>query len=228
MKDWKESKMIQASKIARLGIQAAASLAFMLFLSACNQSLTMEAKTDVPTPLAVKLPINIGVHYDENFRNYTYEENSEDRQNWSIKSGTSQVDLFDRVLPSMFQDISYIEDISGTLLTNVDGVLVPEVEDMQFALPRETKSDLYEVWIKYKVSLLDKNGDLVADWPVTGYGKSSTEFLKSRDKGMQAAINSAFRDAGARFALSFSRIPPVRQWLAANPAVCESGTTDIC
>ena len=82
--------------------------------------------------------------------------------------------------------------------------------------------------IEYKVSLLDKNGDLVADWPVTGYGKSSTEFLKSRDKGMQAAINSAFRDAGARFALSFSRIPPVRQWLAANPAVCESGTTDIC
>ncbi|NKB39270.1 MAG: hypothetical protein GKR93_19235 [Gammaproteobacteria bacterium] len=194
------------------------SLAFLLSLSACNQSLTMEAKTDVPTPLAVKLPLSIGVHYDENFRNYTYEENSEDRQNWAIKSGTSQVDLFERVLPSMFQDISHIEDISGTLITDVDGVIVPEVEEMQFALPNETKSDLYEVWIKYKVKLLDKNGDLVADWPVTGYGKSSTEFLKSRDKGLQAAINSAFRDAGARFALTFSKIP----------AVCQSGATGIC
>ena len=220
--------MKQLSKLYFEQNRLVLGLAFLLFLSACNQSLTMEAKTDVPTPLAVKLPLNIGVHYDENFRNYTYEENSEDRQNWAIKSGSSQVELFERVLPSMFQDISYIEDISGTLITDVDGVIVPEVEEMQFALPRETKSDLYEVWIKYKVKLLDKNGDLVADWPVTGYGKSSTEFLKSRDKGLQAAINSAFRDAGARFALTFSKIPPVRQWLAANPAVCESGTNNIC
>ncbi len=220
--------MKQLSKSSFQQARVILSLAFILFFSACNQSLTMEAKTDVPTPLAVKLPLNIGVHYDENFRNYTYEENSEDRQNWAIKSGDSQVELFERVLPSMFQNISYIEDISGTLLTNVDGVIVPEVEEMQFALPRETKSDLYEVWIKYKLRLLDKNGDLVADWPVTGYGKSSTEFLKSRDKGLQAAINSAFRDAGARFALSFTKIPPVRQWLAANPTVCQSGVVNIC
>ncbi len=75
-------------------------------LSACDQSLTMEAKTDVPTPLAIKLPLNMGVYYDDTFRNYVYEENSEDRPNWTIKSGTSQVELFDRVLPSMFQNIS--------------------------------------------------------------------------------------------------------------------------
>ncbi len=203
-------------------------LIFFLSLMACNKSLTMEAKTDVPIPLAVKLPLSMGVYYDDTFRNYIYEENSEDRPNWTIKSGTSQVELFDRVLPSMFQDISYIENIQGPHGSNVDGILTPEVEEMQFALPRETRSDLYEVWIKYKVKLFDPQGNLVADWPVTGYGKSSIEFLKSRDKGLQSAINSAFRDAGAKFALNFVRIPPVRQWLADNPEVCNSKTTDIC
>ncbi len=203
-------------------------VASLFSLSACDQSLTMEAKTDVPTPLAIKLPLNMGVYYDDAFRNYVYEENSEDRPNWTIKSGTSQVELFDRVLPSMFQNISYIENIQGNLGTNVDGILAPEVEEMQFALPRETKSDLYEVWIKYKIKLLSPNGDLVADWPVTGYGKSSIEFLKSRDKGLQSAINSAFRDAGAKFALNFVRIPPIRQWLADIPEICNSNVTDIC
>ena len=203
-------------------------VASLFSLSACDQSLTMEAKTDVPTPLAIKLPLNIGVYYDDAFRNYVYEENSEDRPNWTIKSGTSQVELFDRVLPSMFQNISYIENIQGNLGTNVDGILAPEVEEMQFALPRETKSDLYEVWIKYKIKLLSPNGDLVADWPVTGYGKSSIEFLKSRDKGLQSAINSAFRDAGAKFALNFIKVPPIRQWLSDIPEICNSNVTDIC
>jgi hypothetical protein len=198
----------------------------LFILSGCDQSLTMEAETDVPIPLAISLPLNMGVYYDDNFRNYIYEEDSEDRPKWAIKSGSSQVELFGRILPSMFQDISYVENTSGA--QGVDGILIPEVEEMQFALPRETKSDLYEVWIKYKVKLLDSKGEPVAEWPVTGYGKSSIEFLKSRDKGMQAAINSAFRDAGAKLSLTFTKIPPIREWLADNPQVCNSKVTDIC
>ena len=60
--------------------------------------------------------------------------------------------------------------------------------------------------------------------PVT----SSTEFMKSRDKGMQTAINSAFRDAGAKMALNFSKVPPIRDWLAENSAVCATTGNDIC
>lgn len=197
-------------------------------LSGCNQSLTLEVKTDVPTPLATRLPLNIGIYYDEEFRNYIYEENSEDRPNWVIKSGTSQVELFDRVLPSMFDNVSYLESIPGKTEGGVDAILTPEVEEMQFALPRETKTDLYEVWIKYKVKLFDPEGEIIAAWPVIGYGKSSIEFLKSRDKGMQAALNSAFRDVGAKFALNFIKVPPIREWLKDNPVTCSSKITDLC
>lgn len=202
------------------------TIAFLL--PGCEQSLTMETKTDVPIPLMTKLPLKMGVYYDDKFRNYTYEENSEDRPNWAIKSGNSQVELFDQVLPSMFQDVSHVDSISGGSDSTIDGIVAPEVEEMQFSLPNETKSDLYEVWIKYKVKLLNPNGDVVADWPVTGYGKSSTEFLKSRDKGLQAAINSAFRDAGAKLSLNFTRVPSIRQWLAEKPKICNSKATDIC
>lgn len=201
-------------------------LATLLVLSACNQSLTMETKTDVPTPLMTQLPVTMGVYYADEFRNYVYTEDSEDRPQWSIKSGASLVELFDSVLPSMFENVSTVSDINSA--ENVDAVLAPEVEEMQFALPNETRSDLYEVWIKYNVRLHKPNGDLLADWPVTGYGKTSTEFMKSRDKALQSAINSAFRDAGAKLALNFSKVPPVKEWLAGNPRVCEQDTANIC
>ena len=81
-----------------------------VILPACNQSLTMEAQTDVPTPLAIQLPLSMAVIYDDEFRNHIYQENSEDRPNWAIKSGDSQVELFDRVLPSMFSEISYYQN----------------------------------------------------------------------------------------------------------------------
>ena len=48
-------------------------------LPGCNQSLTMETQTDVPTPLSIQLPLSMAVVYDDEFRNYIYQENSEDR-----------------------------------------------------------------------------------------------------------------------------------------------------
>ena len=196
-----------------------------LLLSACEQSLTLQTKSDVPAPLVTQLPLHIGVYYKDEFRNYTYTENSEDRQNWSIASGTSQVALFDQVLPSMFVDISHVKDLAGG--DDMDAVLVPQVEEMQFALPHETKSTFYEAWIKYKIGLYDERGRLIAEWPLTGYGKSSTAFLKSRDQGMLAAVNAAFRDIGAKLSLGFVRVNAVRQWLAGKPEICRR-VTDLC
>jgi len=207
-------KMTELIMTYRLAFVAA----LVLILLGCEQSLTMETKTDVPLPLITQLPLNIGVYYDEQFSGYTYVEDSEDRPSWSIKSGASQVELFDQILPSMFQSIKYLNGLSDPQANNLDGIIVPHVEEMQFALPNETKTDLYEVWIKYKISLHNPDGELIAEWPLTGYGKSSTEFLKSREKGLHAAINLAFRDAGAKLAINFAKIAEVKQWLANKTA----------
>lgn len=202
-------------------------IATLATLAACTQSLSIQTKSDVPTPLITQLPLNMGVYYEDQFRNYIYTENSEDRPNWSIDSGASQVDLFNQVLPSMFISVVPVDGLTAAESSNIDAILVPHIDEMQFAMPYETKTEFYEVWIKYKLNLHDKNGDLIAEWPVTGYGKSSIEFLKSRDEGLQTAINSAFRDIGAKFSLNFSRVTEVRQWLASKPGLCNS-TTNIC
>lgn len=200
----------------------------LLILTACSQSLTLETKSEVPRPLVTQLPLNIGIYYDDKFRNYIYEENSEDRPNWSINSGTSQVQMFDQILPSMFKSVTHVSGTSNAQGDKLHAILAPDIAEMQFAMPYETKTELYEVWIKYHIRLYAPDGQLITEWPIAGYGKSSTEFLKSRDEGLNTAINSAFRDAGAKLALGFTRHGDIRQWLASIPGACNAEPENIC
>lgn len=183
-----------------------------LMLAACQQSMTLKVASEVPAPLMAQLPLSLGVFYDDQLRNYIYEEDSDERSGWKIDSGASHVALFERILPAMFLEVTEVADAAAG--ARVDAVLVPKVAEMQFALPLETKTDFYEAWIKYEMTLQDPQGERIAAWLVTGYGKSSTEFMKSRDKGLNAAVNQALRDAGARFALGFPRVAAVKTWLA--------------
>ena len=183
----------------------------LLILAACEQSMSLRVDSEIPTPVIARMPVTMGVLYQDELRNYVYEENSDERPNWKIDSGSSHIALFEQILGSMFEQT---KEVAGTDSdATVDAVLVPGVAEMQFALPAETKSDFYEAWIKYDVELYNRDGSPIANWSVTGYGKSSTEFMKSRDKGLNAAVNQALRDAGARFALGFSRVEEVGAWL---------------
>lgn len=183
----------------------------LLILAACEQSMSLRVDSEIPTPVIARMPVTMGILYRDELRNYVYEENSDERPNWKIESGSSHIALFEQILGSMFEEIIEVTDTAAD--TTVDAVLSPSIAEMQFALPAETKSDFYEAWIKYDMELFNRDGSPIANWSVTGYGKSSTEFMKSRDKGLNAAVNQALRDAGARFALGFSRVEEVGAWL---------------
>jgi len=189
-------------------------------LSGCNNSLSIKTAIEVPEPQIAKVPLSVGVFYEDELKNHVYTEDSEDRPGWKIDTGESQVELFNRILPAMFQDVKQVALIESGGNGGLDAVLAPHVEDMQFALPRETGTDLYEAWIKYRLNLYDQAGVAIANWTISGYGKSTPEFLGSRDEGLQQAINGAFRDAGARLALSFTRNEEVKKWLAKKLGDC--------
>ncbi len=194
-------------------------LAALALAAACTSSVNIKIDSEVPVPTVARIPLAMGVHYDAALREHVYTEDSEDRPDWSIESGASQVQLFDRILPAMFQSTVPVEATDG--VPGVAGIIAPHVAEMQFALPTETKTDFYEAWIKYQMQLFDADGQLVAEWPVTGYGKAETAMLKSKDDGLSTAINLAMRDAGAKVALGFERVQEVRRWLALKTKDCE-------
>lgn len=184
-----------------------------LLLAGCTSSFNLQTKAQVPTPVVSQLPLIMGVYYDDKFRHYVYEENTDDRKNWHIDNSKSRIALFQQILPSMFQTVQEVSGTSTAAGDRVDAILSPQVEEMQLSLPKETFSDLYEAWIKYKIRLYQPDGELIAEWPLTGYGKAEQGFFNSRKKGLNSAIDEALRDIGAKLAIGFSKQEAVRRWL---------------
>lgn len=210
--------------IVRASLRVLLAAVALAGVGCSGQSLVLKPEVEVPPPLATQLPLHVAVHYPDEFRGYVYEENSDDRQNWSIDCGPSQVVLFDRVLPSLFAEVSQADGVPFAGPPGLDAILVPKVEEMQFALPHETRTDMYEAWIRYSVTLYQPDGTKIAEFPLTGYGKSTTSLFEGREEGLNSAINAAFRDVGARLTLGFRNNQAVKPWLAAKQAEADPET----
>ena len=167
-----------------------------------------------PTPNINKIPLTMAVYYDEALKEFSYMEYSETgREEINIESGESHINLFNAVLPAMFDEVIEIEGFDDPKVLEVDAIFAPVIEEFQLALPEKTKLEVYEVWIKYNMRIVDSRGDSLADWVVTSYGKTPTETFRSVENGINEAAVVALRDLASSFSLNFTRIPEVQDWL---------------
>lgn len=170
-----------------------------------------------PDPLVEPIPLKMGVFYSDQFRNYNHQIADRKKGSYNISTGSSQVRLFDTLLNEFFAGTRQLSALpSITKPVAVDAVLAPEVEELQFTIPRETRTQVFEIWIKYRINLYSGQGDPLLNWPITAYGKTPKAFMKSREEALEQAAVEALRDAGANFATSFSRLPELRRWLDAE------------
>jgi hypothetical protein len=217
---WQPNAM---SKPARKRMSGTAGcLALGMLLTGCVGS-TVAVKIDsaVPQALVSRLPVAIGVYYDNAFSQHVYREASEDRENWTIDTGASQVKTFNTVLESMF---TRVQPVGQAPAAGVDAVLVPAIEDIQFATPGETRLEFFEAWIKYRVKLIGSDGGVIADWVFSAYGKSPKELFTRAGEGLQNAMGVALRDAGAKLATGLPEVPEVKAWLQAHGAPAPTPT----
>ncbi len=188
--------------------------ALLLVLAGCGTS-DVVVEGSFPTPNIGKLPVSVAVHYDDALRDFSYVEYSETgREEFTVASGRSHVELFDTLLPAMFEEVVEVDALEDARRLPVDAVFAPMIEEFQLALPAKTRLDVYEVWIKYNMRLLTAEGDYIADWVVTSYGKTPQETFRSDEASINTAAVGALRDLASSFSLSFTRRPEVRDWLA--------------
>ena len=90
------------------------------------------------------------------------------------------------------------------------------IKELQFSIPKQTRTDYFEVWIRYQFKLFDKNANLVGEWDLPAYGKAKAQDYPSDGTALQAAALSACRDAMAFFSLNFTRVPLVKNWIIAG------------
>jgi len=216
-------KVSQDPKIGKLTAIKYSLASIIVLLTACSAT-TINIEGSFPAPLVQKLPLTVGVYYDEAFINHSFIEindNTGDDQ-YIINSGASQLELFNTMLPAVFEQVVQLDSLeSASSMSDIDAVFVPAIEEFQVGLPQKTRLNVYEIWVKYNMRLAQSNGDYIADWVMTAYGKSPEETFQSVDAGVNDAANVALRDLAASFTLGFSNIPEINEWLRSQNVMQE-------
>lgn len=199
---------------------AAALLAAGVLLAGCGRSVALSVVTSLPPPVVARLPLEMGVHYGQVFRERTYAEDSKDRPDWHIDTRQARRTLFDTVLPAMFERVIEVPQPRAPADTAIDAILEPVPVDLQLAVPGETGAEFYEAWVKFRIRLLDPGGQLLAEWDLAGYGRQrSNGSVGVEPENLNAAIDNAYRDLGARLVLGFRKQAAVADWLCRHPRV---------
>jgi len=134
----------------------------------------------------------------------------------SLNFSNAQITMFNQVFSSL---TTLVETESGEQQLTIE----PEILDFQYSSPSETKLKQYEIWIKYRLRLLNSNEDSIADWVIKGYGKTPTGLLTTASSAFNAATNIALRDVGAQLSIRFPRQKVVKTLIdGGTPAVIET------
>ena len=214
----------------------------LLGAGCASKQVVVEGK--FPAPLLDPLPITMGVIYPSAFAQHEFFDEAKGRaeSDWLVKTGEAQVEFWDILLTGLFDDVVHIRDWETVQNrgTEIDGVLIPAIAELQYTIPTHTNVKVYEIWMRYEFRLVDigaihqqEDGALsfnpeerIAQWPITAYGKTPTAFLQSDEEAVNLAAVVALRDAGAHFITTFGRTPDVAAWLndIANRAATEAAT----
>jgi hypothetical protein len=192
-----------------------ATITLALLAGACTTKVVnLQALEEFPRPLVDPLPVRIGVHFPPEFGTYTYREKRPGPagQDWTIGIGPTQLQVFRELFGSLFREVEELPapQAGGSALV---AVLVPSVAEFQFALPTDTRAKVFEIWVKYDLSVRSPAGEEIGHWQFTAYGKTPTAFLTSDEEAIRAATIVALRDAGASLVSGLERDPRIREWL---------------
>jgi len=236
----------------RLLARALLLLCLTLLGAGCTSKQVI-VEGNFPSPLLDPLPITMGVIYPSAFAEHEFFDEAKGRaeSDWLVKTGEAQVEFWDTLFTGMFENVVHIRDWETVQshLATVDGVLIPTIAELQYAIPMHTNVKVYEIWMRYEFRLVDisaihrqEDGALtfnpderLAAWPITAYGKTPTAFLQTDEEAVNLAAVVALRDAGAHFVTTFGATPDVAAWLddialqqqgsGAEPVSNESGDT---
>jgi len=174
----------------------------------------VEISSKFPEPNVRKAPVSLSFYLSEELTNYTYSQKMGKRSEWKIDLGAAQRSMFTMLGKSVFENYSLAQ--SNKDYNTLDGVIEPNIAEIQFSIPKQTRTDYFEVWIRYHFKLYDKNANLIGEWDLPAYGKAKAQDYPSEGMALQAAGLSACRDAMAFFSLNFIRVPIIKSWIQAG------------
>ncbi|HEX7062258.1 MAG TPA: hypothetical protein VF200_09815 [Woeseiaceae bacterium] len=194
----------------------------------CSKSVTLENPT-IPEPLVEQIPLAVAVRYPKEFEHYVHKEKVIGKDEWTIDMGRANGMLFTKLFGALFSDCTVIgerpkeaeESADETLPghpvrckfvpagTNphdlpIDALIEPSIDAFEFSVPNQSQTDSFAVWIRYRVKIFDAQGNEIANWPLSAYGKAMSSMMGGDDALRHAAV-LAMRDAAALVILQMDK-----------------------
>ncbi len=185
-------------------------------LTGCASSVTMKAPT-IPVPLVDKITISVGLRMPPNFDRFVHTESYYGREDeeWSIDLGRSNAALFTQLFSHMFDSVTVIGPDQSVGSLDLDALIEPSIDAFEFSTPTQSNTEAFAVWIRYRLKVYNREGEIVSDWPVSAYGKSEATTL-GKEEALQRAAILAMRDAAALMIMKFDKVTRISQ-LGENP-----------
>ena len=184
-------------------------------LAGCGGSRIKLADPTIPEPLIDKLPLSVVAKYPENFGHFVHEEVVIGKEKWSIDLGRSNEILFTQLFSSMFTDYRVIPATTDPQDLGIDAYVEPSIDAFEFSVPSQSQTEEFAVWIRYRIKIFDKDGNQIANWPISAYGKSLTTTFGS-DAALRRAAVLAMRDAAALIILQMDKATGISKLSAAS------------
>ena len=146
--------------------------------------------------------MSVAARYPAEFDNFVHEEQVIGKEKWTIDLGSSNRLLFTQLFGAMFTEFMVIEEGTDARDLPIDALIEPSIDAFEFSVPNQTKTDAFAVWIRYRIKVYDRNGVMVADVPISAYGKSLTTTMGGSSALKRAAV-LAMRDAAALMIIKF-------------------------
>ena len=200
-------------------LKSTITLALGVFAAGCSGA-QVNLESQFPTPLLEPIPLHTGIVLTDELLNYNYSEEIKGSGQFNIHIGGAQGNMFNRLGEGLFSEYTVLEKLASS--DSVDAILLPEIMQMQMALPRQTRSEYFEVWMRYRFNFYDNEANLIGSWDLPAYGKANQNDYRGDDAGLKAAAISACRDAMAFFSLNFQSEAVAGRWAAG-----EKGTPAI-
>lgn len=167
----------------------------------CDQALTIP--NTFPEPLVEPLPLDVALHFTDEFTRYRYQETMPGEAQWDIDLGKANVALFESVSRRLFRSATRVATRpTGADAAGFNVIIEPSVAAFEFSLPSQSATEQYSVWIRYTVKVFRPDGELLTAWNISAYGESGSTLLRPA-RSMEQATMLALRDAAATLTVDF-------------------------
>ena len=188
-------------------------------LSACG-GVQVAPAPKLPRALIAPLPGKIGVVVAGDMRNYSRKE-TRAGVSWSVALGPGHLQFSHDVFSALFRDAEVFADMaSARAATGLVAIMEPRIENYSFATSQETGGSYFAVTIRYRFDLTTPKGEPVDSYTLTGYGNSLASGMGS-SAPLNAATQSAMRDAAAKFLVQFPEQPAAKLLAQSQPLLAQ-------